>query len=197
MIQINLKSTLIQMDFSFFAVIAFFLMTDGGMFGFSAILACALHETSHLIMMIIFAIPVDMITFYGAGIRITSSQIQKATSFRRSIVLLAGSLGNFIFAAVLLLFGEQLAALINLFTGLFNLLPIGEYDGAALLKSFAIKHFKAENVDLILKIAGIASAVICVFLVVFFTRGFSLTLISTIVYLIFAWCFKITPLSRQ
>lgn len=185
------------MDFSFFAVIAFFLLTDGGMFGFSAILACALHETSHLIMMIIFAIPVDVIAFYGAGIRISSSKIHKAPTFRRNIVLLSGSLGNFIFATVLFLFGEQLAALINLFTGLFNLLPIGEYDGAALLKGFAIRHFKAENVDLIMKIAGIASAAICVFLVIFFTRGFSLTLISTIVYLICAWCFKTIPLSRQ
>lgn len=183
MIQLNLKNTRVCFDFTFFAVIAFFMLTDGGAFGFSAIIACALHEMSHLVMMIIFSIPVDTITFYGAGIRISSDLIEKAPRFKRNIVLLAGSAGNFVFAGVLWLAGEKVAALINLFTGIFNLLPIGEYDGAALMKSFVIRHCKAEKVDFIMKIAAVISAAAGAFFMYFFGSG-TFSLITTVVYLL-------------
>ena len=190
MIQINLKNTRICFDFTFFAVIAFFMMTDGGVFGFSAIIACALHEMSHLIMMIIFSIPADNITFYGAGIRISSEKIEQAPRFKRNIVLLAGSAGNYIFAAILWVSGEKVAALINLFTGVFNLLPIGEYDGAALLKDFVIKRCKAENVDLVMRTAAIISAAASVAFMIFFGGNTSFTLLTTIVYLIASFGLK-------
>ncbi len=190
MIQINLKNTRVCFDFTFFAVIAFFMLTDGGVFGFSAIIACSLHEMSHLIMMIIFSIPAETITFYGAGIRISSDKIDKAPRFKRNIVLFAGSAGNFIFAAILWFTGEKIAALINLFTGVFNLLPIGEYDGAALLKEFVIRHCKAENVDLIMKTAAIISAVASFLFMIFFGGDASFTLLTTIVYLLASFGLK-------
>ena len=190
MIQINLKNTRICFDFTFFAVIAFFMLTDGGVFGFSAIIACALHEMSHLIMMIIFSIPADNITFYGAGIRISSEKIEQAPRFKRNVVLFAGSVGNFIFASILWVSGEKVAALINLFTGVFNLLPIGEYDGAALLKDFVIKRCKAENVDLVMRTAAIISAAASVAFMFFFGGNTSFTLLTTIVYLIASFGLK-------
>lgn len=190
MIQINLKNTRVCFDFTFFAVIAFFMLTDGGVFGFSAIIACALHEMSHLIIMIIFSIPVDNITFYGAGIRITSDKIERAPRFKRNIVLFAGSAGNFIFAVILWISGETVAALINLFTGVFNLLPIGDYDGAALLKGFVIRHCKAENVDIIMKAAAIISAVSSILFMIFFGGDVSFTLLTTIVYLLASFGLK-------
>lgn len=184
MIQINIRNTQVRFDFTFFAVIAFFMLSDGGAFGFSAIFACALHEMSHLIMMIVFSIPVDMITFYGAGIRISSDKIEQAPRNKRNIVLFAGSAGNFIFAAILWISGEKIAALINLFTGIFNLLPVGEYDGAVLLKDYVIRHCKAENVDRILITAAVVSTVISVVFMIFFGGGTSFTLLTTIVYLL-------------
>ena len=190
MIQINLKNTRVCFDFTFFAVISFFLLTDGGAFGFSAVIVCALHEMSHLIMMIIFSIPIDRITVYGAGIRISSEKIGQAPRFKRNIVLLAGSAGNFVFAAILWFTGEKIAALINLFTGVFNLFPIGEYDGAALLYDFVIEHCKAENVDIILKTAAIISAAVSVVFMIFFGGNTSFTLLTTIVYLIASFGLK-------
>ena len=157
---------------------------DGGNFGFSAIIACVLHEMSHLLLMIIFSINVNSVTFYGAGIRISSSEIGKAPRIRRNSVLLAGSAGNCIFAVALWLSGEKIAALINLFTGMFNLLPIGEYDGAALLRDFVIRRAKPENVDRIMKIAGFVSAVSGIAFIAFFGGNASVTLVITAVYLL-------------
>lgn len=183
MIQFSIMNTRVRFDFTFFAVMAFFLMTDGGVFGFSAILACALHEISHLIMMIIFSVPTETITFYGAGIRISSEKIERAPRRKRNIILLAGSAGNLIFAAVLWVAGEKIAAIINLFTGLFNLLPIGEYDGAVLLRIFAICRFKAENVDIVMNVAGMFSGIFAVLFMLIFAEKPSVTLLTTLVYL--------------
>lgn len=190
MIQFSIKNTRVRFDFTFFAVMAFFLMTDGGAFGFSAILACALHEISHLVMMIIFSIPTETITFYGAGIRISSEKILRAPRLQRNIILLAGSAGNLIFAAVLWISGEKIAAFINLFTGIFNLLPIGEYDGAVLLRNLVIRRCKAENVDLVMKTAGIISAITGTFFMLLFGTNPSVSLITTFVYLISSFGLK-------
>ena len=190
MIQFSIMNTRVRFDFTFFAVIAFFLMTDGGMFGFSAVIACALHEISHLIMMIIFSVPTETITFYGAGIRISSEKIESAPRLRKTVILLAGSLGNMIFAAVLWIAGEKIAAFINLFTGVFNLLPIGEYDGAVLLKDFAVRHCKAENVDYIMKTAGILSGIVGALFLLLFGGNPTVTLITTLVYLISSFGIK-------
>ena len=183
MIQFSIMNTRVRFDFTFFAVMAFFLMTDGGVFGFSAILACALHEISHLIMMIIFSVPTETITFYGAGIRISSEKIERAPRRKRNIILLAGSAGNLLFAVILWIAGERISAVINLFTGLFNLLPIGEYDGAVLLRIFAIRRFKAENVDFVMNVAGIFSGIFAVLFMLIFAEKPSVTLLTTLVYL--------------
>lgn len=188
MIQIDFGKIKLRFDFTFFAVIALFMLTDGGLFGLSALAACALHEISHLIVMIIFSISVDTITFYGAGIKISSKEIYKSSGFKRNAVFLAGSVGNFIFAVIFWLFGERPAAFINLFTGIFNLLPIGEYDGAFLLKNFVIRRCKAENVDFIMNAAGAVSAAISFALILFVGGKPSFTLITTVVYIVSAFC---------
>lgn len=190
MIQFSIRNTRVRFDFTFFAVIAFFFMTDGGLFGFSAVLACALHEISHLIMMIVFSIPTETITFYGAGIRISSKEIELAPRAKRNVVLLAGSAGNLIFAAVLWISGEKIAAFINLFTGIFNLLPIGEYDGAVLLRNLAIRRCKAENVDFVMKAAGVVSVIAGTFFMLLFGGNPSVSLITTFVYLISSYGLK-------
>ena len=71
-----------------------------------------------------------------------------------------------------------------MFTGAFNLLPIGELDGAGLLKIALIRFGKPENVDRILSVTGAAVSLICIAVIVFFGRGISFTLITTALYFI-------------
>ena len=139
MVELKLKQTVIRFDFSFFAVISIFLLTNSG-FGFAALCACGLHELSHLIMMIILGIRADKIVFYGAGICISSKETDRAGVFKRMLILSAGCIGNIIFAGVLFAVGNKVAAAINLFTALFNILAIGSLDGAQILKYFVISH---------------------------------------------------------
>ncbi len=172
------------MDFSFFAVIALFLLLDNTGFGVMALAACAVHELAHMFVMAMFGIFADEITFYGAGIRITSARTEFAKPAVKGLVLSAGCAVNFISAVLFYHLGFLSASAVSMFTGAFNLLPIGELDGAGLLKIALIRFGKPENVDRILSVTGAAVSLICIAVIVFFGRGISFTLITTALYFI-------------
>lgn len=192
MIELRLRKTLLRLDFSFFAVVALYLFLDGSGLGLSALAACGLHELSHLAVMTVFGVPVDEITFYGAGIRITSPKTDEKGGIARVLILLAGCAANFAAALLFWRFGNLAAAAINMCTAIFNLLPLGELDGAMLLKTLLIKKCKPENVDKYMKAAAMLSG-IAVAAVVFLLGGgnFSFTLATTLLYIIIVGCSKI------
>lgn len=188
MIELKIKNTYVRLSFTFFLSVALFLLTNGG-FGFAALCACGIHELSHLVLMIIFGIPADEILFYGAGIRISSREISRTGKLPRALILTAGCVGNLVAAAVMLIAGNNVASAINLFTAFFNILPIGSLDGAQLLKNFAVSRCKPENVDKIMRIAGIGSAVLLL-AVVIFIGGASFYFSIIILYIVFLCCLK-------
>lgn len=186
MVELKLKRTVLCLDFSFFAVIALYLLLDESGFGLAALAACAMHETAHFIAMALFGVPAERVTLYGAGIRITSSRIEFAKPLRKAVILSAGCLANFAAAFVFWRLGEMGACAVNLFTGLFNLLPVGELDGAGLLKMLLIRirRCKAENIDMIMKLASGLSAAACAAFFVAVGGRASFTLITTALYII-------------
>lgn len=184
MVELKLKQTLLRLDFSFFAVIALYLLLDESGFGLAALAACAMHETAHFIAMTAFGVSVEQLTLYGAGIRITSSKIDSVKPHLKAVILCAGCVANFAATLVFWNLGKYEAAAVNLFTGIFNLLPMGELDGARLLKMFAVRHCKAENVDRVMKIAAVSSAFLCAAILVMAGGAVSFTLITTALYII-------------
>ena len=184
MVELKLKQTLLRLDFSFFAVIALYLLLDESGFGLAALAACAMHETAHLIAMTAFGVPVEQLTLYGAGIRITSSKIDNVKLYRKALILCAGCIANLTAVVVFWKLGNYSASAVNMFTGIFNLLPMGELDGARLLKMSVVRHCKAENVDRIMKIAAVISAIICAAAFAVAGGAASFTLISTALYII-------------
>lgn len=184
MVELKLKRTLLRLDFSFFAVIALYLLLDESGFGLAALAACAMHETAHFIAMTAFGVPVEQLTLYGAGIRITSSRIEHVKPICKAVILGAGCIVNFAAAFMFFKLGKYDAFAVNLFTGIFNLLPMGELDGARLLKMPVVRHCKAENVDRVMKIAAVSAAVVCIAAFTAAGGGVSFTLITTAAYII-------------
>lgn len=184
MITLKIFRTEFRLDFSFFAVAAMFFLMDTSGFGVWALAACAVHELSHLAVMAAFGINADAITFYGAGIRISCGAMEDAPVFHQAVVYAAGVTANFILAAVFFLCGMAMGGFINLFTGAFNLLPLGELDGARLLKLAVIRHCRAENIDRVMRAAGIGSALVCASAALLLGNGVSFTLLTTAAYFI-------------
>ncbi len=184
MVELKLKQTLIRLDFSFFAVVALYLLLDESGFGLAALAACFMHETAHFIAMALCGVRADSLTLYGAGMRITSGGLERAKPFQKVVILSAGVFVNLIAAAVFWSLEEFGAAAVNLFTGLFNLLPMGELDGAQMLKMLFIRRCRAERVDGYIKLAACISAAITAGAVIFVCGEVPLTLVTTAVYII-------------
>lgn len=184
MIELKLKRTALRLDFTFVAVLAMFFWLDSGGFGLITLGICAAHELAHLSVMLACGITPECITFYGAGIRISAPETECAASGVQAAVYSAGCVMNFLLAAVLYLCGSSGTAAISFFTGCFNLLPIGEFDGRRLLKLLVLSHAKPENVDCILFWSGVISAVLCAAALTAGVRGVSPTLLITLAYII-------------
>lgn len=191
MVELKIKGILLQLDFSFFAVLALYLLLDESGFGLAALAACAMHETAHLVAMTAFGVRVERLTLYGAGIRITSAAIERAKPLQRAVILAAGCAANFIAAAIFWHTREYAASAVNLFIGVFNLLPMGELDGAGLLKLTAIRFCRADKIDKVMKAASVVSAALCGCAVLLLGGGVPFTLVTTALYIIFMSCGKI------
>lgn len=193
MIELKLKRTALRWDFSFFAVLAVFFWLDSSGFGLAALLLCAAHELAHLAVMRLLSITPESVTFYGAGIRISAPETESRSLSEQAAVYSAGCTMNFLLAGIMYalpdvgITGMQYldkVGTVSLFTGLFNLLPLGEFDGRRLLKLLFIAVLKPENIDTALRISGILSAVICAAAVIAFGRGAGFTLMTTALYLL-------------
>lgn len=177
----------IKADFSFFAVIALLLMLNSEINIISAFSVCFIHETGHLIPMIITGEKIRLIRFYGAGIRIVNEKNPFRAFYKDMIILWGGSITNFAAAAVsaVLCGGMNIFSVMNIVTGIFNLLPYRNFDGGEILMML-IEYYGSENmkyhIHIIMRITGgMVSLLIVLF---FYFSGMSnITLIITVLYL--------------
>ncbi len=183
MIELCFKQTKLRVDFSFFAVLTVFLLCDRQGFGLWAIAACTAHELSHLLVMRCLQIPARSITLYGAGAMITSPETERAALWKQAAVYSAGIVMNLVFAAALSLFGFWRGAAVSLMTGLFNLLPLGEFDGARLLKLAAIRLAQPQHVAPAERIGNAASLAVLALVAGAMHGQLGITLLFTLGYI--------------
>lgn len=127
MLTINLKPLRISLTFGFFFVLGITTLRENSL-GAWSLLFCILHELGHLFAMLVLGAEISEITFYGAGIRIISDGISERPPLHQAVIYLCGPAVNLALAAVLR--GEPSA--VNLFLGVFNLLPLSYFDGGRL-----------------------------------------------------------------
>lgn len=187
MISFYLKKIKFIIDFSFFAVIALLCLIDGGENLISAFSVCLIHETGHLIPMVIFGEKISLVKIYGTGIRIVPYKNPLKAVYKDIIILASGSFTNFLTGAFLLLFFEnaQIFAFMNIILGIFNLLPYRNFDGGeiilTLINYYGNENFKYNSTAIIRFISIITSIIILFSAYHYGLRN--LTLFITILYL--------------
>ena len=160
MLELKLGNTALRLDFSFFAVLSVFFFFDTEGIGVSALCACFCHEMGHLTVMTAAGAAVREITLYGAGVRI-NAELSKLSYAARASVYAAGCVVNLVLYAVSCICGNVVFALVNLALAVFNLLPLGELDGAQLIK-LLLQRYLPHMADRISGVLGSAAAVVCV-----------------------------------
>lgn len=145
----------VEITYFFVALIALILISDKTGTVWMPLLSAFLHEMGHLIAMKKQGCNINKIVLSPIGASIVRKDF-KASYKSDRIICLFGPLTNLIlFTACLIacnFFRNDkilLFALINLFMGLFNLLPIASFDGSGILKSLLYEWMsedKAESV---------------------------------------------------
>lgn len=151
--KIRFLSIPLQISFPFVAFSTCFILMDSSGTAFWGILAAAVHEAGHLLVLFCENTPPKEIC-----IRLFEFVVVDACqtrSYGKEIVLsLAGPIANFLTASVFYMLSGFLSAplfltiaSVNLLLGLFNLLPVESLDGGKILYSLLALGFGAERAE--------------------------------------------------
>lgn len=159
-----------EIRFSFPAVLSVILCTDAEGTALLCLLTCGLHELGHIIVMLIERNPPEKIIFCGGGIRLSGNNPKSIP------VIISGCAVNFILFVIFYFWSSdyslRLFGMINLLTGIFNLVPIQPLDGYFLLEKLMIRLISAEKIERALKITELAAcAAAAPLIIMFFLNG--------------------------
>lgn len=158
----RLTRTRITVGYEVVAAITAVLILDRENRVICCLIAAALHELGHLLLMRRFHVPVRSVTFRLFDVLIEAEPVP--TNFADTWITLGGVMMNFLCSLLFLPLSRKLM-LANLAFGVFNLLPVMSLDGGHLLYLLLSRRFLPRTCTIILK------AVTFIFLLPFLTAG--------------------------
>lgn len=191
---LSIGKTEIKFDFTFFAVVGLLVFIDTSGTATLSLIASLTHEAGHLIAMLMCKSKLSCITFYGGGINIVSD-IATLTFWKRLFIMLSGCFVNFlIFIIGTYFFSDNqkimIFAVVNLVICIFNLIPVGYFDGARILDILFNRFLNFRASEILKRIISIFFSVIVVTLTLiycFIYKGnVSLSFLFVVFYLILA-----------
>ncbi len=174
----------VEVKFSCFALLAFCCLFAGASSSAFLLLAVALHEFAHLLVLLLFRAPPKAVQLSALGCRVVLNPEHRLTYQKNTIVSLAGPFANLLFGGITsLLSGEiHVFAQANLALGMFHILPIEPLDGGLALRSFlneVLDERKAGRITFFLSLSLLFPLAVLGFLILLETRyNFSLLLMS-------------------
>ena len=193
----KLGNCVFEISFSFLALVLLFLTGLNNRYIIFVFLFALLHESVHLICIcLLTSAPKKVsLTLFGAEIlRDTASNI----NYNWEIVInLSAPLFNLCIGIMMLIFQSKNTFLteiaeVNIFLGVFNLIPFHNFDGGNALRCFLLKFIYEETTEKIMLVISVLVVTIFSFVTVFvflnLNKNYSLVLIC--IYMILSIIFK-------
>lgn len=181
----------IRFSFWFFATAALLIFSGEGDYPILGLYACIIHETGHLLAMIVFGVRVRAVEFYGAGIKITHEDMSGLNAIKRAVIILGGCAVNllgFLIFYFLLNTGEkaEVFAAVNFVLMIFNLIPLKCFDGgklAELVSERLLSVQKSLKFGKVLEIITILLTALSLIIAIYIGGG-NFSLYTTLVYFV-------------
>lgn len=185
----------VQINFSFFALIAFCCIFSGAKGGLACFLAVCIHETAHLVAMRILGVQPDNVVLSALGCRVEINGQNALSDLQNVFVSLAGPGINWISSALAVIpcFRESTFCAVSLALAMAHSLPIEPLDGGLALKYFFRSRYsyeKAERISRVISTFFLIPLAALGFLVLLNTRyNYSLLALSVylMLYLVLKW----------
>ncbi len=100
----------------------------------TCVIASAMHECGHLLMMLLLGCPPSCCTLGAFGMRIEMGAVRTVGYGRNVLISLAGPAVNLLCAAAFSALGNTPVATVHLVQCVFNLLPAAALDGGQILR---------------------------------------------------------------
>ena len=157
----QIKQCEIKIEYLFFAVIAFLLLTDTTGVALLGIAATVLHEAGHLVMMLLLGGSVKTVRFHAFGVDIEETGRGRRSYLSDALVALAGPFANMIFcvaSAVLYSFWPNHLVwefiFVNSTIAWFNILPVEALDGGQALYALLCNKFSQKTSETIVAVVS-------------------------------------------
>ncbi|MBR4305633.1 MAG: peptidase M50, partial [Ruminiclostridium sp.] len=176
----------------FFAVIALLVFVDTSGTAMLSLVASLLHEAGHFIAMLICKAELQSVLFYGGGICIRSDK-DILCFWKRLFIVSAGCIVNLIIAVVgffVLPYSVDVLifAMVNVVICVFNLIPVGYFDGAEILDIICNRCFSFKICEFIKRVVGVVFSLFIILGFVYYCfvlkGNISISFLFVILYLI-------------
>lgn len=190
MICFRIRGVSLRLSFGFFTVLGLLCTLEQGAYLWHSVCAILIHESMHLLLMLLLRMRLHSVTFYGCGIRLRPAHMLCSYG-KELLVLLAGPFGNLLVWGILMHSGgDRALAGANLALGLMNLLPCRHLDGGAALRCiFGMVQREPWRTERL--ITGMACAVLLLMIVgAWLLEVGNFTYYALCIYLLFAEIFR-------
>lgn len=171
--QFKIKSIKIKISFSFLLFFLIFALNDSLDVYLKALFTSILHEAVHIIFIYFFKDGINEIKFNLLGGEIKKADKKILSNNKEAVVNLSAPVFNIISGFIILIFDiDSQLAYINLFIGLFNILPFYNFDGGRGIFFLLTDRFDSERANRIVFLLSVAIT-------------FVFTLISLIVFFLY------------
>lgn len=189
-----MKQSKIQVGYDFVLLLCLVYLFDSQNLLPTTLLAAALHELGHWIVIRICKVPVSQFRLSAFGACITLENPSSVSYCKEFWIAFGGPLFGLLVAFVAAQFRLDLFAGINFTLSAFNLLPILPLDGGRMLRAGLCQLFSVSEIDRVFSIFGIFLAFCmmagCLFLSA--TVGCTLGMIFFCAFLIFRFFYEFT-----
>ncbi|MBP0979312.1 MAG: hypothetical protein J6C55_01540 [Oscillospiraceae bacterium] len=145
----------LEISFYFLVIIALILSTDKTYINIYFFISILIHELGHLLTILYYKIKISKISLKIYGISIEIIQKRYLANYKDILILLSGSLANFLAAIFFKHNNFIILYFTNIFLGIFNLIPIESLDGGKILNIILFLLFPmkvAYNISIIISI---------------------------------------------
>ncbi len=156
--QFKVHNTSVKISFSFFALVLFFYVTDNLKIYLISLLCALIHETVHVIFIILFGESIESISFSLTGGNIIRNNFHILPYYKEAIINICAPLFNILLSLILTDF--KVFSQINLILGVFNILPFYSFDGGHCIENLLLIKFKYKSVDIILTISSLVVTIV-------------------------------------
>ena len=144
--QFKIKSVKVKISFSFLLFFLMFTLNDSLDVYLKALFTSTFHEAIHIFFIYFFKDGINEIKFNLLGGEIKKSDKKILSNNKEAIVNLSAPVFNIVFGFIILIFSiHSQIAYINIFIGIFNILPFYNFDGGRGVFFLLNNRFDTDN----------------------------------------------------